>query len=536
MKSFFSGSIIKLAQLLLLASLTLPGAVWAAKAPIGIVLLAVGEVSAQGADGVSRALKRRSEIFEGDTLSVEQGARTQLRFSDGSLLSLPESSQFRVDEYRFNADEPDGERAIYTLLKGGMRTLTGAIGKKDPQSYRVNTPVATIGIRGTAYHAYLQRLPSGEFRLFGGVKHGLIVVENAGGASQFSSQQNFRVTGPAERPGTILRLPDFYPLQEEEEESAPNGEENGSGEGTVSEGQLSDEQTAGTLGGGDEPAPLTTLYTPALDEPLQKTEQPITDTPPGQPAPVGSMVGISFVGMDANGLMAKTGTVLNLAPNQVYLDSVNGVGNVPVSLDIYDSFCSPCTFVPGTATLVDTGGDATLGVNWGRWEGDFVVLENGVLDQTSGSFHYIYTPNLTPLSVVQARTGFAYYQLDPAQGTGTAPTDQNGNVGILQNFSIDVDFDNQQITSVYLGGSVGTTIFNASSTAVAAPVTISDALNPAIGISIEDSSAQLSGRVDMQFVGSNAEAIAASYGLQSTTAPSQTAISGTALLREGLAY
>jgi hypothetical protein len=526
MKSFFSGTITQFARLLLLASLLLPGAVWAAKAPIGIVLLAVGEVSAQGADGASRALKRRSEIFEGDTLSVEQGARTQLRFSDGSLLSLPESSQFRVDEYRFDANEPNGEKAIYSLLKGGMRTLTGAIGKKEPENYRVNTPVATIGIRGTAYHAYLQRLPSGEFRLFGGVKQGLIVVENAGGASQFSSQQNFRVTGPAERPGTILRLPDFYPLQEED--SAPNGEENGSGEGTVTEGQLSDEQTAGTLGDGDEPAPPTTLYTPALDEPLQETDGlPL----PGQPAPVGSMVGIAFVGMGVDGLMAKNGTVLNLAPNQVYLDSVNGVGNVPISLEIHDATCSPCTFVPGTATLTDTGGDATLGVNWGRWEGDFVVLENGVLDQTSGSFHYIYTPNITPLSVVQARTGTANYQLDPTQGIGTAPTDQNGNVGILQDFTIGVDFDLQAITYVSLMGSVGidTAPFAATATT---PISISNALDPAIGISIEDTSAQLSGRVDMQFVGSNAEAIAASYGLHSVTAPSQTAISGTALLRD----
>ncbi|MCW8919588.1 MAG: FecR family protein [Gammaproteobacteria bacterium] len=516
------------------------------------MLLAVGEVTAEDAGGAMRVLKRRSQILEGDTITVAQGGRAQIRFSDGSLLSLPESSQFRVDEYQLDANEPDRERAIYSLLKGGMRTLTGAIGKKNPENYRVNTPVATIGIRGTAYHAYLHRLPSGEVQLYGGVKHGSIVVENDGGASLFSTSQNFRVRNASEQAGALLRLPDFYPLQDEDGQAADGAgdEETGNGSTTdaadVSESQLSDETTVITIGTVEEDAVITPISDTVLEEPLPEEplpteplpEEPLPEEPlpteplPEEPttttatlAPIGSMVGMGFVGTNVDGIAAEGGVIFNYSPNEVYLDTVGGAGNIPVSATVYDVECNPCTFDAGTASLVDLGGDATIGINWGRWEGDFVVLENGIAEQAVGSFHYIYTPNITPLSVVQARSGYVSYMLSG----GTMPTDQAGNVGALQSFDMYVNFDAQSVDSVYLSGTVGTTSFNATSLG---SVSITDALNTDLGIKIEDTSNALVGRVDMQFIGSNAEGIAATYGLQGNTPPSQTAITGTALLLE----
>jgi hypothetical protein len=242
------------------------------------------------------------------------------------------------------------------------------------------------------------------------------------------------------------------------------------------------------------------------------------------------MVGIAFVGMDTEGMVSKTGTVFNKPPSTVYMDSVNGVGNVPIGISTYDTSCNPCSFVPGTATLVDHGGDAIIGINWGRWEGDFIVMENGQLNQTAGSFHYIYTPNLTPLSVIQARTGATSYMLSG----GTAPTDQNGTVGTLSSFNIGVDFDNQQIMYADLYGDMGGTSFNAYSSA---SVAITDALDPNKGINVDNAFMGLTGRIDMQFVGKNAEGIAASYGLHDINLPSLKAITGTALLTDmGPAY
>ena len=130
-----------------------------------VAALAAGGAQAQGAatvafaspgvvavrpDGRQRELPRGAEVQPGDMVDTGEG-RAQLRFTDGAMVSLSPATRFRVDEYRF-AGRPDGEeRGFFSLLKGAMRTITGAIGKTDRKAYRLDTAVATIGIRGTTY-------------------------------------------------------------------------------------------------------------------------------------------------------------------------------------------------------------------------------------------------------------------------------------------------------------------------------------------------------------------------------------------------
>jgi len=126
------------------------GWLWAAgasAAEVGMVLAATGEVTASGADAVPRALTKGSGVLSGDTVRTAAEAAVQIRFTDGALLSLRGATVYRVDEY---AHAP-GERGFFSLLKGGLRTLTGLIGRQDRAGYRVATPVATIGVRGTDY-------------------------------------------------------------------------------------------------------------------------------------------------------------------------------------------------------------------------------------------------------------------------------------------------------------------------------------------------------------------------------------------------
>ena len=120
--------------------------------PAGKVLFATGEARATDAAGVLRVLERGEPVFSGDLLATGDG-QLQVRFSDGAMVALRPFSHFRVDEYRYAGAEDGNERAFFSLLKGGLRTLTGAIGRTNRDTYGVSTFAVDIGIRGTGYNA-----------------------------------------------------------------------------------------------------------------------------------------------------------------------------------------------------------------------------------------------------------------------------------------------------------------------------------------------------------------------------------------------
>ncbi|HZV61285.1 MAG TPA: FecR family protein, partial [Methylophilaceae bacterium] len=145
------------------------------QAAAGRVEFAVGSVNAVGRDGSSRALTKGGEIDNGDTIQTAEG-RAQIRFSDGGYISLQPNTEFKVEDYSYSG-KPDGsEKGVFSLVKGGLRAITGAIGHTNKQAYRVNTPVATIGIRGTEYLAQY-----GGTKLLVKVGNGAVYLVNSAG-------------------------------------------------------------------------------------------------------------------------------------------------------------------------------------------------------------------------------------------------------------------------------------------------------------------------------------------------------------------
>ena len=139
------------ASLALLVSSALCGA--AAGAPAARVDFAIGDVSATGADGKQRPIARGTVLESGEMVTTAGNGRAQLRFSDGGYTSLQPDTQFRIDDYRYDGVTDGQEKGFFSLLKGGLRTITGAIGRNNKSTYRVTTSTATIGIRGTEYLA-----------------------------------------------------------------------------------------------------------------------------------------------------------------------------------------------------------------------------------------------------------------------------------------------------------------------------------------------------------------------------------------------
>lgn len=118
---------------------------------IGQVVWVKGEVKAV-VGNQSRALQRRSPVYDKDTIVTDKTSTGQLVFSDNSLVSLSADTAMRIDEYQYGKNVPKGQsKFVASLVKGGFRTITGLIPKDNPDNYQVNTPVATIGVRGTSY-------------------------------------------------------------------------------------------------------------------------------------------------------------------------------------------------------------------------------------------------------------------------------------------------------------------------------------------------------------------------------------------------
>jgi hypothetical protein len=92
----------------------------------------------------------------GDILITQPNSTARLKFTDGGDVSVAANSQFRVDAYSFDQSAPQKDSFTMSLLKGGLRTVTGLVGKRgDRDAYKVQTSTATIGIRGTEFIAAL---------------------------------------------------------------------------------------------------------------------------------------------------------------------------------------------------------------------------------------------------------------------------------------------------------------------------------------------------------------------------------------------
>lgn len=143
---------LKQCLLMIAISLFFVTEVLAAAAPAGQVLMVAGQAIAKGADGQTRTLERRSTIYVGDTLTTGDKSQAQIRMKDNAMIALGANAEFVVKTYSYKGEGDAKDGAVLTLVKGGLRTISGQIEKS---TYKMQTPVATLGIRGTEFDVYV---------------------------------------------------------------------------------------------------------------------------------------------------------------------------------------------------------------------------------------------------------------------------------------------------------------------------------------------------------------------------------------------
>lgn len=106
-----------------------------------------------GETNKERSLEKSSLVYLHDTLQTGVSSQAQIVFSDNTLMTFKPATKFYVAQYAYDpaSKQKSVGKYVMNLIEGGFRTITGLIAKANPSDYEVNTPVATIGVRGTDY-------------------------------------------------------------------------------------------------------------------------------------------------------------------------------------------------------------------------------------------------------------------------------------------------------------------------------------------------------------------------------------------------
>lgn len=216
-----------LPRLIALAALLAAGQA-AAQTPspaAGRVSYLSGTMYVQTTDNKTRILARDSAIYSGDVITTEKSTVARIEFGDGSSLALKPRSQVKIDGFAFDEAKPEKDSLLYSLVKGGLRAVTGLIGKRNREGYRASTVTATIGIRGTRFGMLLcdentkddpaclkaleeaKERRSGEPALVFDVEEGSIEVKNEGGSKTFEVGQAGVVSNSKSAPQSLPENP-----------------------------------------------------------------------------------------------------------------------------------------------------------------------------------------------------------------------------------------------------------------------------------------------------------------------------------------
>jgi FecR protein len=433
-----------------------------------------GDVRVQSKTGKVLIVTKGTEVGEGDVIISGEPALAQLKMEDGGMLVVRAKTRLTISTYRFNGAEDGTERATYRLDRGSVRAITGQIGKTNKQNYLIQTPTASIGVRGTDHEpAFIPKNDDG----YDGAKPGTYDKVNTG-ETYIETKAGLVVVKPnsvgfAEDewsvPTILPSIPGFYNKFAKKGAASPEMATSSGLENVAARGPASTSASGTDVQRPIHTADGTNLST--VNVVLPKSENGFAT------------------------LAAYTDAKKN-----------SGFTKIEQTRDL--------KFDPGLGVKTDTGNNSDLGVNWGRWEKGFVI--DGV--DSRGSLHFLSTSNLTTQTQLAAM-----------------PTDELGRVGDLTKISANVNFSTQQITDytlsanssgrtwdVYGSGTFGQ--FLSGNNGVRLDGMCTGCSTDAAGNSITSTA---NGFAKGAFVGSQAQGLITTYGLQAN----EKGISGAAVLK-----
>lgn len=98
-----------------------------------------------------RELQKGFRVFRNELVRTGPDSQAELRLDDNTKLALGPDAELRLDEFAVSGGS-DAKSIAVRLLKGTLRFLTG---RNSSETYKIETPSATIGVRGTVFDLYI---------------------------------------------------------------------------------------------------------------------------------------------------------------------------------------------------------------------------------------------------------------------------------------------------------------------------------------------------------------------------------------------
>ncbi len=379
-----------------------------------------GDVRVVASDGKERAAQKGQVLNESETVTTGVGGWTQLLMKDQAQVSLRPDSIFKIDAYRFSGKEDGTERGFLSLVKGGFRTLTGLIGKTRRDSYRLNTPTATIGIRGTDHEAVFvpadggwSEAPGAAPGTYNKVNSGATFIETQGGRIDLGpNQAGFAPPRLDAAPARLEKIPEFFRPQ-----AGLGGGRQGGKDGGEGSGQRRQRQGEGSGSQGPRPGAGQGPGGPGAPGGGAPPPPP-PPPPPGMPGGGGNMPpppiklnfdenltpapeGYAMAGGDKSGALIGSGG--GIVGNGGNMSIVLGPNGNPV---VVGSNGGNFTFLRNQAPLVQGGSASVAGteVRWGIYAGGTIV-DQSMGTRSADFFHFVTSSQAMPQALVAGFNG-----------------------------------------------------------------------------------------------------------------------------------
>ena len=188
-----------------------PAAAPATRNQAGVIVLADGIASLVPAGGAARRIKVGDTVSEGDVLISGKDGEVHVQMGDTGFLLLRPNSRIQIEKYV--ADGGVDDNALIRLASGGLRSITGWIGKFNAGGYKLRTSTATIGIRGTDHETRFipEGSTEGEPGTYDRVYAGETYIETPGEKTSIApNQAGFASSRGRSKPRLLADMPGFF--------------------------------------------------------------------------------------------------------------------------------------------------------------------------------------------------------------------------------------------------------------------------------------------------------------------------------------